>query len=80
MRQLDAVLWSAAEALRLAAVLLAPVHAGFGGEILARLGAPRRRWRELRLDTDGVLAGERPSGHCTQRAAAVAAARSRHGR
>ncbi len=38
--RLDAVLWDAAEGLRIAAVLLAPVMPASASEILARLGVP----------------------------------------
>ena len=60
-RALDEVLWTSAEALRVAAVLLSPVMPGSAEQILARLDAPVRRTGELRLDRDGVFAasGER---------------------
>jgi len=51
--ELDAVLWSATEALRLAAVLLTPFMPDAGAEILARVGSPPGPGG-LRLDTDGV--------------------------
>ncbi|HET9368964.1 MAG TPA: methionine--tRNA ligase [Vicinamibacterales bacterium] len=58
---LDAVLWSSAEALRVAAVLLAPVIPGSAEEILRRLGAPVTSVAKLRFAEDGVLhaSGER---------------------
>jgi methionyl-tRNA synthetase len=49
---LDRVLWSAAESLRVAAVLLAPVMPGSAREILERLGAPVTEPGALRLDRD----------------------------
>ena len=57
---LDAVLWSSAEALRVVAVLLAPVMPVSAEEILVRLGVPARA-NDLRLAADGVLqtSGER---------------------
>jgi methionyl-tRNA synthetase len=58
---LDRVLWTAVEALRVAAVLLSPVMPGSADIILDRLGAPVRRGRDLRFERDVVLmtAGER---------------------
>jgi methionyl-tRNA synthetase len=56
--ELDAVLWSASEALRLAAVLLTPFIPDAAAEILRRLGVPPDA-TGLRLDTDGVW---QPSG------------------
>jgi methionyl-tRNA synthetase len=53
--QLDAVLWTAAEGLRVAAVLLSPVMPGSAETILARLGAPARLSGDLRLDRDADL-------------------------
>ena len=60
-RELDEVLWTSAEALRVAAVLLSPVMPGSAEEILTRLGAPVCRAGQLRLDRDAVVAtsGER---------------------
>ena len=57
---LDAVLWSAVEALRVAAVLLAPMMPGSAEEILRRAGAPAAVG-DLRLDRDGTVhtTGER---------------------
>ena len=51
--ELDAVLWSATEALRLAAVLLTPFMPDAAAEILTRVGSPPGPGG-LRLDTDGV--------------------------
>jgi methionyl-tRNA synthetase len=51
--ELDAVLWNAAEALRLAAVLLTPFIPSAAAEILTRVGTPPGPGG-LRLDTDGV--------------------------
>jgi methionyl-tRNA synthetase len=58
---LDRVLWTAAEGLRVAAVLLAPVMPASAEEILARLGAPGSRVGDLLLarDTPIVTSGER---------------------
>ena len=55
---LDAVLWSVAEALRVAAVLLSPVMPASAAEILARSGVASA---DLDLDRDGVCrtGGER---------------------
>src|SRR5690606_24665408 len=39
---LDEVLWTTAEAVRVAAVLLSPVMPGSAGTLLARVGAPAR--------------------------------------
>jgi methionyl-tRNA synthetase len=55
-REVDEVLWTSAEALRVAAVLLSPVMPGSAEEILDRLDAPARRTADLRLDRDGVFA------------------------
>jgi methionyl-tRNA synthetase len=56
---LDGVLWSAAEAVRIAAVLLSPVIPSSAGEILQRVGAPVWRPAELRWDNDlTIRAGE----------------------
>lgn len=58
---LDEVLWSSAEALRVAAVLLSPVMPTSCEEILRRLGAPAAAFSDLGLYRDGVMgaAGER---------------------
>jgi methionyl-tRNA synthetase len=58
---LDRVLWTAAEGLRIAAVLLAPVMPASSEEILTRLGAPGARIGDLLLsrDTQIVTTGER---------------------
>jgi methionyl-tRNA synthetase len=53
--QLDQVLWSAAELLRVAAVLLAPVMPASSEEILRRIGAPVTAVKELRLSRDAVV-------------------------
>ncbi|MCC7007305.1 MAG: methionine--tRNA ligase [Acidobacteria bacterium] len=60
-RDLDRVLWTSAEALRIAAVLLSPVMPGSCQTILERIGAPVRRTSDLRLERDAQLltAGER---------------------
>jgi methionyl-tRNA synthetase len=52
---LDQVLWTAAEATRVAAVLLSPVMPGSAETILARLDAPARRVADLRWPADAVL-------------------------
>jgi methionyl-tRNA synthetase len=52
---LDQVLWTAAEATRVAAVLLSPVMPGSAEAILARLDAPSRRAGDLRWTADAVL-------------------------
>jgi methionyl-tRNA synthetase len=52
---LDQVLWTAAEATRVAAVLLSPVMPGSAETILARLDAPSRRAGDLRWTSDAVL-------------------------
>jgi methionyl-tRNA synthetase len=52
---LDRVLWTAVEALRVAAVLLGPVMPDSCELILARLGAPVCRIADLRLDRDAVM-------------------------
>ena len=54
--ELDQVLWTSAEALRVAVVLLSPVIPGSAETILGRLGAPVARVADLRLSTDAVLA------------------------
>ena len=58
---LDKVLWSSAEALRTAAVLLSPVMPSSSEEILRRLGSPVGRASDLRLAEDARIhgAGER---------------------
>ena len=60
-RDLDAVLWTAAEALRVSTVLLAPVIPASAGEILERLGARVTEAGALRFDRDARLesSGER---------------------
>jgi methionyl-tRNA synthetase len=60
-RALDEVLWTAAEALRVAAVLLGPAMPGSCDEILRRVGAPASSDVRTRLDRDTALAssGER---------------------
>ncbi len=55
--RLTQVLFDAAEALRVAAVLLAPVMPVRRVEILRRVGEPRRP-RELRLDRDAAWKGD----------------------
>jgi methionyl-tRNA synthetase len=52
---LDRVLWTAAEALRVVAVLLSPVMPGSCELILARLGAPAQRIADLSFDRDTVM-------------------------
>ncbi len=67
--QLDQVLWSAAEALRAASVLLAPIMPGSAAEILRRLGVAEPEATAPRLDRD---LGLRASGERTlTRAAAL---------
>jgi methionyl-tRNA synthetase len=58
---LDGVLWTANEALRVAAVLLTPVMPGSCEEILRRVGAPAAGDTPIRLDRDAEFArsGER---------------------
>jgi methionyl-tRNA synthetase len=60
-KELDEALWTSAEALRIATVLLGPVIPKSAEEILDRLGAPVRRVDDLRLDQDGtvITTGER---------------------
>ena len=58
--ELDEVLWTAIEGLRVAVVLLSPVMPGSAETILTRLGAPVARAGDLRLDVDAVI---QPSGH-----------------
>jgi methionyl-tRNA synthetase len=60
-RELDEVLWTSAEALRVAAVLLSPVMPGSAAEILDRLDAPVRASGDLRLERDAAFttSGER---------------------
>ncbi|MEZ5318617.1 MAG: methionine--tRNA ligase [Vicinamibacterales bacterium] len=55
---LDAVLWSSAEALRIAAVLLSPVMPASSGEMLDRLGTSGTGLR-FAADTAFVTGGER---------------------
>ncbi len=59
--ELDQVLWSAAEGLRMAAVMLAPVIPGSAAEILRRLGVTEAFARAPRFDRDLTLvaSGER---------------------
>jgi methionyl-tRNA synthetase len=52
---LDQVLWTSAETLRLAAVLLSPVMPRSCEQILARLDAPRQRIADLRLADEAAL-------------------------
>ena len=52
---LDRVLWTSAEALRVAAVLLSPVMPGSSRTILERLGAGTPESNDLRLDRDVVM-------------------------
>jgi methionyl-tRNA synthetase len=52
---LDESLWTSAEGLRVAAVLLAPVIPRSSEEILARLDAPRRRVADVRLAGDAAF-------------------------
>jgi methionyl-tRNA synthetase len=58
---LDEVLWTANEALRVAAILLGPAMPGSCDEILRRVGAPPGGERPLHLDRDApfVRGGER---------------------
>ncbi len=62
--QLDGVLWQAAEALRVAAILLEPVMPESAGRIRQRLGVPGEVGA-IRLDADGRMAsgGERHLTH-----------------
>jgi methionyl-tRNA synthetase len=53
---LDGVLWQAAEALRVAAVLLSPVMPASSARILERLGAAPTAASQLSLERDGRLA------------------------
>jgi methionyl-tRNA synthetase len=59
--ELDRVLWTASEGLRVATVLLSPVMPGSCVVILGRLGVAGKNVSELRLDRDGVMqtTGER---------------------
>jgi len=59
--ELDRVLWTSAEALRVATVLLAPVMPQSASEILQRLGASETRTAALRFDADALVStgGER---------------------
>jgi methionyl-tRNA synthetase len=52
---LDQVLWTAAEGLRVATVLLSPVMPGSCKAILGRLGVSVAEVSALRLDRDGVM-------------------------
>ncbi len=52
---LDVVLWTAAEALRVAAVLLGPVMPASCEEILRRVGSRVSRLQDLRLDRDAAF-------------------------
>jgi len=54
-QELDHALWTAAEALRVAVVLLSPIMPGSCEVILGRLDAPRRRIADLRMDRDGAM-------------------------
>jgi methionyl-tRNA synthetase len=58
---LDQVLWTAAEGLRLAALLLSPFMPGSSAEILRRLGAPADEAGAPRIDRDAAFraSGER---------------------
>ncbi|MEO7191046.1 MAG: methionine--tRNA ligase [Vicinamibacterales bacterium] len=53
--ELDQVLWTAAEGLRVAAVLLSPVMPGSSELILSRLGASQTRANDLRFDVDAAV-------------------------
>lgn len=55
--ELDRVLWTASEGLRVATVLLSPVMPDSCAKILARLGAPVTDVTELRLTRDAILQG-----------------------
>jgi methionyl-tRNA synthetase len=59
--ELDQVLWTATEGLRVATVLLSPVMPGSCRTILGRLGVPIEDVSRLRLDRDAVMqtTGER---------------------
>jgi methionyl-tRNA synthetase len=68
-RALDQVLWSAAEGLRIAAVMLSPVMPGSAGEILRRLGVAETEATAPRFERDLAV---RASGERTlTRAAAL---------
>ncbi len=54
--ELDQVLWTASEVLRIAAVLLSPVMPSSSEEILRRLGAPAATVGDLRMGRDTVFA------------------------
>jgi len=58
--ELDRVLWTATEVLRVAAVLLAPVMPSSSEEILRRLGAPVVKAGELRLARDAGMGSAGP--------------------
>jgi methionyl-tRNA synthetase len=62
-RELDAVLWNAAEALRVAAVLLSPVMPASAAEILARLGIDGAVAPQLPDDVAWRAGGERLTTH-----------------
>jgi methionyl-tRNA synthetase len=57
----DEVLWTANEALRVAAILLSPVMPGSSDEILRRVGAPPAGEQPIQLDRDAqfVRSGQR---------------------
>ena len=61
-KALDQVLWSSAEALRVAAVLLAPIMPTSSEEILRRLGAPAAAISDLGLYRDAAMGA---AGHRT---------------
>jgi methionyl-tRNA synthetase len=61
-KALDEVLWSSAEALRVAAVLLAPIMPTSSEEILRRLGAPAAAISDLGLYRDAAMGA---AGHRT---------------
>jgi methionyl-tRNA synthetase len=62
--RLDSVLWSATEALRLAAVLLSPFMPSSAAEILSRLGVPSDlRALRFRTDTEWRASGDRHITH-----------------
>lgn len=56
--QLDQVLWTATELVRVAAVLLAPVMPSSSEEILRRVGAPISTIAQLRLSRDASVGRE----------------------
>jgi methionyl-tRNA synthetase len=63
--RLDQVLWSAAESLRVASVLLSPVMPGSAAEIGRRLGVPEAEAASPRFDRDTAIrgSGERTVTH-----------------